>query len=222
MSNNPEQDRLADHEAGKADWKRWGTYLSDRAWGTVREDYSADGDSWNYFPHDHARSRAYRWNEDGIGGFCDEKQYLCLAVALWNEKDPILKERMFGLSQPAGEPRRRRQGILLLPRRHADPLLHEDALQVSAGRVSVRRPGRGERQAQPVAAGVRTVRRAARTRSAPTATSTCSSSTPRPAPRTSSAGSRRSTAGRMRRRSISCRTSGIAIAGRGTWTASAK
>ena len=95
MTSNPEKDRLADHQAGKADWKRWGTYLSDRAWGTVREDYSADGDSWNYFPHDHARSRTFRWNEDGIGGFCDERQYLCLAVALWNEKDPILKERMF-------------------------------------------------------------------------------------------------------------------------------
>jgi hypothetical protein len=102
MTSNPEQDRLADHEAGKANWKRWGTYLSDRAWGTVREDYSADGDSWNYLPHDHARSRAYRWNEDGIGGFCDEKQHLCLAVALWNEKDAILKERMFGLSNMQG------------------------------------------------------------------------------------------------------------------------
>ena len=131
MSDNPEKDRLADRDAGKADWKRWGTYLSERAWGTVREDYSADGDSWNYFPHDHARSRAYRWNEDGIGGFCDEKQHICLAVALWNEKDPILKERMFGPEQLAGQPRRRRQGVLLLPRRHADPLLHEDALQVS-------------------------------------------------------------------------------------------
>ena len=136
MATNPEQDRLAEHNAGQADWKRWGPYLSDRAWGTVREDYSADGDSWNYFPHDHARSRAYRWNEDGIGGFCDEKQHLCLAVALWNEKDPILKERMFGLEQSAGQPRRGRQGVLLLPRRHADPLLHEDALQVSASGVS--------------------------------------------------------------------------------------
>lgn len=102
MTVNPEKQRLADHDAGQANWKRWGTYLSDRAWGTVREDYSADGDAWNYFPHDHARSRAYRWNEDGIGGFCDEKQYLCLAVAFWNEKDAILKERMFGLSNLQG------------------------------------------------------------------------------------------------------------------------
>jgi hypothetical protein len=102
MSTNPERDRLADHEAGKADWKRWGTYLSDRAWGTVREDYSADGNAWDYFPHDHARSRTYRWNEDGIGGFCDAKQHICLAVALWNERDPILKERMFGLNNQQG------------------------------------------------------------------------------------------------------------------------
>ena len=102
MSKNPELNRLADHDAGTVDWKRWGTYVSDRAWGTVREDYSADGDAWNYFPHDHARSRVYRWNEDGIGGFCDQKQHLCLAVGLWNEKDPILKERMFGLSNLQG------------------------------------------------------------------------------------------------------------------------
>ncbi len=102
MTDNPERDRLADHDAARCDWKRWGPYLSERAWGTVREDYSASGDAWNYFPHDQARSRAYRWNEDGIGGFCDDKQYLCLAVALWNEKDPILKERMFGLSNLQG------------------------------------------------------------------------------------------------------------------------
>jgi hypothetical protein len=102
MTLNPEQQRLAAHEANQANWKRWGTYLSDRAWGTVREDYSADGDAWNYFPHDHARSRVYRWNEDGIGGFCDDKQHLCLAVAFWNEKDAILKERMFGLANLQG------------------------------------------------------------------------------------------------------------------------
>ena len=102
MATNPEQDRLAEHQAGLANWKRWGTYVSERAWGTVREDYSADGDSWNYFPHDHARSRAYRWNEDGLGGWCDEKQHICLAVAVWNEKDSILKERLFGLSNPQG------------------------------------------------------------------------------------------------------------------------
>ncbi|WP_425617711.1 glucosidase [Anatilimnocola sp. NA78] len=98
----PEQQRLAEHDAQTTNWKRWGPYLSERAWGTVREDYSASGDSWAYFSHDDARSRAYRWSEDGIGGFCDDKQHLCLAVALWNEHDPILKERMFGLSNPQG------------------------------------------------------------------------------------------------------------------------
>jgi hypothetical protein len=94
MALNPERDRLMEQEAGNANWKRWGPYVSERAWGTVREDYSANGDAWNYFPHDHARSRAYRRNEDGLGGFRDDRQHICLAVALWNEKDPILKERM--------------------------------------------------------------------------------------------------------------------------------
>src|SRR5262249_55890400 len=102
MPPDPERERLLEHGAAKANWKRWGPYLSERAWGTVREDYSADGDAWNYFPHDHARSRAYRWNEDGLGGFCDDRQHICLAVALWNEKDAILKERMFGLSNQQG------------------------------------------------------------------------------------------------------------------------
>jgi hypothetical protein len=97
-----EHRRLADSEARRADWKKWGPYLSERAWGTVREDYSPDGTAWEYFPHDHARSRAYRWNEDGLGGFCNRFQNICLAVALWNGKDPILKERYFGLTGPQG------------------------------------------------------------------------------------------------------------------------
>lgn len=85
-----------------ADWKKWGPYLSDRAWGTVREDYSADGSAWDFFPHDHARSRVYRWNEDGLLGICDRRQFLCFALALWNGKDSILKERFFGLTGPQG------------------------------------------------------------------------------------------------------------------------
>ena len=100
--NTTEHQRLADSEAGRADWKNWGPYLSERAWGTVREDYSPDGEAWDYFPHDHARSRAYRWNEDGLGGFCNRYQNICLAVAVWNEVDPILKERLFGLSGHEG------------------------------------------------------------------------------------------------------------------------
>ena len=79
-------------------WKKWGPYLSDRQWGTVREDYSANGDAWNFFTHDHARSRAYRWGEDGIAGISDDAQQLCFALALWNGNDPILKERYFGLT----------------------------------------------------------------------------------------------------------------------------
>ena len=98
----PEEERLEEANARRQAWRKWGPYVSERQWGTVREDYSADGDAWNYFPHDHARSRAYRWGEDGIGGFCDAKQQLCIAVALWNGKDPILKERMFGLSNREG------------------------------------------------------------------------------------------------------------------------
>lgn len=94
--------RLEEAKLGKAPWRLWGPYLSERQWGTVREDYSADGEAWTYFPHDHARSRAYRWGEDGIAGICDEHQRLCFALALWNEKDPILKERIFGLTGAEG------------------------------------------------------------------------------------------------------------------------
>mgnify|MGYP001053737352 CR=1 FL=1 len=97
-----EHRRLADADSGKANWRRWGPYLSERQWGTVREDYSADGNAWAHLPHDHARSRAYRWGEDGIAGISDDHQHLCLALALWNEHDPFLKERMFGLSGPEG------------------------------------------------------------------------------------------------------------------------
>lgn len=94
--------KLHQHHLQKANWKEWGPYLSERAWGTVREDYSETGDAWRYFPHDHARSRVYRWNEDGIAGISDRNQYLCFSVALWNGKDPILKERMFGLANYEG------------------------------------------------------------------------------------------------------------------------
>ncbi len=99
MENNAELTRLSDPNA---QWKFWGPYLAERAWGTVREDYSADGEPWTYFPHDQARSRAYRWNEDGLAGICDRLQRLCFAVALWNGQDTILKERLFGVSNPEG------------------------------------------------------------------------------------------------------------------------
>src|ERR1700694_4112551 len=97
-----EEIRMSAAGTRKKHWKRWGPYLSERAWGTVREDYSAYGSAWEYLPHDHARSRAYRWNEDGMAGISDRRQTICFALALWNERDPILKERLFGLTNSEG------------------------------------------------------------------------------------------------------------------------
>lgn len=102
MSNDAEQKRLDEARQQGTAWKKWGPYLSERQWGTVREDYSENGDAWNYFTHDQARSRAYRWGEDGLGGISDDHQVLCFALALWNGKDPILKERLFGLANSEG------------------------------------------------------------------------------------------------------------------------
>jgi len=97
-----EEERLEESRLRTVHWKRWGPYLSERQWGTVREDYGGGGDAWGYLPHDHARSRAYRWGEDGIGGICDRHQYICFAIALWNGRDRILKERLFGLAGNEG------------------------------------------------------------------------------------------------------------------------
>src|SRR3989454_3830296 len=97
-----EERRLEESRQRTKHWKRWGPYLSERAWGTVREDYSPNGAAWDYFPHDHARSRAYRWNEDGLAGICDRHQMICFALALWNGPDPIIKERAFGLTGSEG------------------------------------------------------------------------------------------------------------------------
>src|SRR5438094_4541807 len=99
---NAEETRVAQNDHLGEGWDLWGPYLSERGWGTVREDYSATGEAWDYFPHDHARSRAYRWNEDGIAGICDRHQIMCFALAMWNEHDPILKERLFGLGGNEG------------------------------------------------------------------------------------------------------------------------
>src|SRR3954451_13762121 len=97
-----EQKRLNDARESGVPWKKWGPYLSERQWGTVREDYSHDGNAWDYFSHDQSRSRAYRWGEDGLAGISDDKQQLCFAIALWNGRDPILKERLFGLTNSEG------------------------------------------------------------------------------------------------------------------------
>ncbi|HLV59093.1 MAG TPA: glucosidase, partial [Natronosporangium sp.] len=97
-----ERARLREADEGVADWRAWGPYLAERAWGTVREDYSEYGTAWDYFPFDQARSRVFRWSEDGMAGVCDQRQNFCLALALWNGRDPILKERIFGLAGPEG------------------------------------------------------------------------------------------------------------------------
>src|SRR5678810_1373310 len=91
-----EELRLQETRQGTSNWRKWGPYLSERQWGTVREDYSPDGNAWGYFSHDQARSRAYHWGEDGLAGISDDNQRLCFALALWNGKDPIIKERLFG------------------------------------------------------------------------------------------------------------------------------
>ena len=101
-SPGAEARRLAAAREAQAPWRRWGPYLSERQWGTVREDYSDSGDAWNHFSHDQARSRAYRWGEDGLAGISDDRQMLCFALALWNGRDPILKERLFGLTNGEG------------------------------------------------------------------------------------------------------------------------
>ena len=99
---NAEQNRLQEAYEDKQPWYHWGPYLSERQWGTVREDYSPNGTAWDFFPHDHARSRTYRWGEDGLMGISDDKGQVCFALALWNEADPILKERLFGLTNSEG------------------------------------------------------------------------------------------------------------------------
>ena len=129
--------RLQDGLRQASDWYLWGPYVSERQWGTVREDYSADGGAWDYFPHDAARSRAYRWGEDGLAGFCDVEQRLCLGLALWNGRDPILKERAVRADRGGGEPRRGREGVLVVPGRRPQPRLEPVAVPLPAGGVPV-------------------------------------------------------------------------------------
>ena len=133
MPTGAEQNRLDEAHSPATPWKKWGPYLSERQWGTVREDYSDSGDAWNYFSHDQARSRAYRWGEDGLAGISDDKQRLCFALALWNGKDPILKERLFGLTNSEGNHGEDVKEYYFYLDSHADALVHEVPLQVSAG-----------------------------------------------------------------------------------------
>ena len=125
-------------------WKRWGPYLSERSWGNPREDYSATANAWEYFPHDHARSRTYRWTEDGIAGICDNHQRLCFAFAFWNGVRSDPEGTSVRRLRAGRQPRRGRQGVLLLPGLHSHALLHEVPVQVSAIAVSLHPPGGGE------------------------------------------------------------------------------
>ena len=178
-----EERRLEEARLRQVHWKRWGPYLSERAWGTVREDYSADGDAWEYFPHDHARSRAYRWNEDGLAGICDRHQELCFALALWNGRDPILKERLFGLTGNEGNHGEDVKEYYFYLDSTPTHSLHADALQVSAGGVSLRATSSTRTAA--AAATTRSTSCSTPASSTTTATSTSSSSTRRPTPKTS-------------------------------------
>ena len=156
IADTAEGRRLEEARTG-APWRHWGPYLSDRQWGTVREDYSATGEAWDYFPHDQARSRAYRWGEDGIGGFGDEHLFLCLSVALWNGKDHILKERLFGLTN--GEGNHGEDVKELYYYLDATPThSYADALQISAGCLSLSRAGRGKPAPRRGGTGVRAAR----------------------------------------------------------------
>ena len=129
---NPEQIRLGEDARREKNWKRWGPYLAERQWGTVREDYSATGECWKYFPHDHARSRAYRWGEDGLLGICDRECRLCFALALWNGQRPDSQRAPLRPLQRGRQSWRRRERVLFLPRLLAHALLHESAVQISA------------------------------------------------------------------------------------------
>ena len=213
-AGDPEHRRLVETRDGRANWRRWGPYLAERQWGTVREDYSADGDAWGYLPHDHARSRAYRWGEDGLLGISDDRGRLCFALALWNGRDPILKERLFGLTGPEGNHGEDVKEAYCLPRRHADRTRTCKALYRYPQRAfpyadlvaENARRGRDDPEYELVDTGdlrrgplLRRRRRVRQGRHR----------------RTSSSGSPPRTAGRRRRRSTCCRRSGSATPGRG-------
>ena len=153
-----EQTRLEEARQGKAPWKKWGPYLSERQWGTVREDYSDNGDAWNYFPHDQARSRAYRWGEDGLAGVSRRPAAALLRARALERQGPDPQGAPVRAHQQRGQPRRGREGVLLLPRLDADALVHEVPLQVPAGGLPLRRHRRDEPRPQPAGARVRAAR----------------------------------------------------------------
>ena len=155
---NAELIRLEEAREQKAPWKKWGPYLSERQWGTVREDYSENGDAWNYFTHDQARSRAYRWGEDGLAGISDDKQRLCFALALWNGKDPILKERLFGLTNSEGNHGEDVKEYYFYLDSTPTHSYMKYLYKYPAGGLSLCRPGRDQPPAQPRRDGVRAAR----------------------------------------------------------------
>ena len=155
---NEEQVRLAEARSSEKPWRKWGPYLSERQWGTVREDYSAGGDAWNYLSHDAARARAYRWGEDGLAGISDDKQLLCLRSGPVEREGPDPQGAAVRADQQRGQPRRGRQGVLLLPRQHADPLVHEVPVQVPPGRLPLSGAARAEPQPVAQRLGVRAAR----------------------------------------------------------------
>ena len=153
-----EQKRLNEAREKHIPWKKWGPYLSERQWGTVREDYSDDGNAWDYFTHDQARSRAYRWGEDGLGGHLRRQAAAVLRAGAVERARPDPQGAAVRPDQQRGQPRRGREGVLLLRRQHADALVHEVSLQVSAAGVPVPRPGRDEPEAIARGARVRAAR----------------------------------------------------------------
>ena len=208
---NTENARLEESRQGRVEWKKWGPYLSERQWGTVREDYSENGDAWNFFTHDHARSRAYRWGEDGLAGISDDQQQLCFALALWNGKDDILKERLFGLTNSEGN--------------HGEDVKeYYFYLDSTPTHSYMKYLYKYPQAAYPYADLVETNRRRNRNEmeyelstpvfSRTTDTSTSSWNTPKPVRKTSWCESRRSTEAPRRLNCICCRRCGSATIGR--------
>src|SRR5882724_904047 len=153
-----EEKRLDDSHQRTKHWKRWGPYLAERQWGTVREDYSPNGTAWEYFPHEHSRSRAYRWGEDGIGGISDRHQRLCFALALWNGRDAILKERLFGLTGNEGNHGEDVKEYYFYLDSTPTHSYMKYLYKISAGRVSLCADSQREPQASKDRARVRAVR----------------------------------------------------------------
>ena len=158
MAATPEHARLDEAGEQAVPWKKWGPYLRERQWGTVREDYSEDGNAWDYFSHDQARSRAYHWGEDGLAGISDDKQRLCFALALWNGKDPILKERLFGLTNSEGNHGEDVKEYYFYLDSTPTHSYMKYLYKYPQAAYPVRRPGRRRTAAQPPGDGVRAAR----------------------------------------------------------------